>query len=71
MLRRHARTLIALLAAAACLSALAPAVATTAPLPQRASDPLYVSGGVAMSPDKIDHVEIIDFDGNKLVQVDV
>lgn len=38
---------------------------------EQAKNPLYVSGGVAMSPDKIDHVEIIDFDGNKLVQVDV
>ncbi|MFI7414662.1 anti-sigma factor family protein [Streptomyces sp. NPDC049627] len=36
-----------------------------------ARNPLYVSGGVSMSPDDVDHVEVMDFDGNKLVEVDV
>lgn len=38
---------------------------------EQARNPLYVSGGVSMSPDDVDHVEIMDFDGNKLAEVDV
>ncbi|MFH0518753.1 anti-sigma factor family protein [Streptomyces sp. M41] len=38
---------------------------------EQARNPLYVSGGVSMSPDDVDHVEVMDFDGNKLAEVDV
>ncbi|MFE0256965.1 anti-sigma factor family protein [Streptomyces sp. NPDC059010] len=38
---------------------------------EQARNPLYVSGGVSMAPDDVDHVEVMDFDGNKLVEVDV
>ncbi|MET9829746.1 zf-HC2 domain-containing protein [Streptomyces sp. NPDC006385] len=38
---------------------------------EQARNPLYVSGGVSMSPDDVDHIEIMDFDGKKLVEVDV
>ncbi|MFJ7078197.1 anti-sigma factor family protein [Streptomyces sp. NPDC098781] len=38
---------------------------------EQARNPLYVSGGVSMAPDEVDHVEVMDFDGNKLVEVDV
>lgn len=38
---------------------------------EQARNPLYVSGGVSMAPGEVDHVEVMDFDGNKLVEVDV
>ncbi|WP_128428830.1 zf-HC2 domain-containing protein [Streptomyces cyaneus] len=38
---------------------------------EQARNPLYVSGGVSMAPDDVDHVEIMDFDGKKIVEVDV
>ncbi|TXS40679.1 RNA polymerase subunit sigma [Streptomyces sp. uw30] len=38
---------------------------------EQARNPLYVSGGVSMAPDDVDHVEVMTFDGKKLVQVDV
>ncbi|MFI6015506.1 anti-sigma factor family protein [Streptomyces sp. NPDC051243] len=38
---------------------------------EQARNPLYISGGVSMSPDQVDHIEIMDFDGNKLAEVDV
>lgn len=34
-----------------------------------AKNPLYVSGGAALTPDQIDHFEVLTFDGKKLVQV--
>ncbi|KUL38150.1 RNA polymerase subunit sigma [Streptomyces regalis] len=37
---------------------------------EQARNPLYVSGGVSMAPDDVDHIEVMDFDGNKLVEVD-
>ncbi|GAA2255028.1 RNA polymerase subunit sigma [Streptomyces ruber] len=36
-----------------------------------ARDPLYVQGGVAMEPNDIDHFEVMTFDGEKLVEVDM
>jgi hypothetical protein len=38
---------------------------------EQARNPLYVSGGVSMAPDDVDHVEVMTFDGEKLVEVDV
>ncbi|MGC9536290.1 anti-sigma factor family protein [Streptomyces sp. UG1] len=38
---------------------------------EQARNPLYVSGGVSMAPGDVDHIEVMDFDGNKLVEVDV
>ncbi|MGF0176114.1 anti-sigma factor family protein [Streptomyces sp. Marseille-Q5077] len=38
---------------------------------EQARNPLYVSGGVSMAPDDVDHVEVMDFDGKKIVEVDV
>ncbi|MFE5819373.1 anti-sigma factor family protein [Streptomyces sp. NPDC056479] len=38
---------------------------------EQARNPLYVSGGVSMAPDDVDHVEVMTFDGKKLVEVDV
>ncbi|MFD5858538.1 anti-sigma factor family protein [Streptomyces chartreusis] len=38
---------------------------------EQARNPLYVSGGVSMSPSDVDHVEIMTFDGKKIAQVDV
>ncbi|WP_234311884.1 anti-sigma factor [Streptomyces griseus] len=37
---------------------------------EQAKNPLYVQGGAAFTPDQIDHFEVIDFDGKKLVQID-
>ncbi|EGX57805.1 hypothetical protein SZN_20936 [Streptomyces zinciresistens K42] len=38
---------------------------------EQARNPLYISGGVSMSPDQIDRIEVMTFDGKKLVEVDV
>ncbi|WP_031478274.1 zf-HC2 domain-containing protein [Streptomyces bicolor] len=38
---------------------------------EQARNPLYITGGVSMSMDEVDHVEVMDFDGNKLAEVDV
>ncbi|MFJ8631800.1 anti-sigma factor family protein [Streptomyces sp. NPDC093568] len=38
---------------------------------EQARNPLYVSGGVSMAPGDVDHVEVMTFDGDKLVEVDV
>lgn len=38
---------------------------------EQARNPLYVSGGVSMAPDEVDHIEVMTFDGKKLAQVDV
>ncbi|MFC8092562.1 anti-sigma factor family protein [Streptomyces sp. NPDC057301] len=38
---------------------------------EQARNPLYVSGGVSMAPDDVDHVEVMTFDGKKIVDVDV
>ncbi|MDF3143731.1 MULTISPECIES: zf-HC2 domain-containing protein [unclassified Streptomyces] len=38
---------------------------------EQARNPLYVSGGVSMAPDDVDHIEIMTFDGKKLADVDV
>jgi hypothetical protein len=39
---------------------------------EQAKNPLYISGGVAMAPTDVDHIEVVSFDeGKKLVQIDV
>ncbi|MGN9756235.1 anti-sigma factor family protein [Streptomyces sp. SD31] len=38
---------------------------------EQARNPLYVTGGVSMAPEDVDHVEIMTFDGEKIVEVDV
>ncbi|MER7377646.1 anti-sigma factor family protein [Streptomyces lanatus] len=38
---------------------------------EQARNPLYVSGGVSMSPSDVDHVEVMTFDGEKIAEVDV
>ncbi|MFD0006997.1 anti-sigma factor family protein [Streptomyces sp. NPDC127178] len=38
---------------------------------EQARNPLYVSGGVSMAPEDVDHVEVMTFDGKKIVDVDV
>ncbi|MEU6575925.1 zf-HC2 domain-containing protein [Streptomyces sp. NPDC046805] len=35
-----------------------------------AKNPLYVHGGAALSPNQIDHFEVMTFDGKRLVEVD-
>ncbi|WP_077800562.1 anti-sigma factor [Streptomyces sp. JHA26] len=37
----------------------------------RAKEPLYVHGGAALTPNRIDHFEVVTFDGDRLVEVDV
>ncbi|GHE86660.1 zf-HC2 domain-containing protein [Streptomyces fumanus] len=36
----------------------------------KAREPLYVHGGAALTPNQIDHFEVMTFDGERLVQVD-
>jgi hypothetical protein len=38
---------------------------------EQSRNPLYVTGGVSMAPEDVDHVEIMTFDGEKIVEVDV
>ncbi|GGS65670.1 hypothetical protein AB0E75_25310 [Streptomyces griseoviridis] len=40
--------------------------ATTA----KAREPLYVDGGAALTPNQIDHFEVMTFDGKRLVEAD-
>ncbi len=35
-----------------------------------AKSPLYAQGGAALTPNEIDHFEVMTFDGKKLVEVD-
>ncbi|MFE0456746.1 anti-sigma factor family protein [Streptomyces sp. NPDC058914] len=35
----------------------------------QAKNPLYVQGGAALSPNEIDHFEVMTFDGKKLVEI--
>jgi hypothetical protein len=35
----------------------------------QAKNPLYVQGGAALTPDQIDHFEVMTFDGKKLVEI--
>ncbi|MFE9649754.1 anti-sigma factor family protein [Streptomyces sp. NPDC006365] len=37
---------------------------------EKAKKPLYVHGGAAMTPNEIDHFEVVTFEGTRLVQVD-
>ncbi|MFJ8544539.1 anti-sigma factor family protein [Streptomyces sp. NPDC093586] len=37
----------------------------------KAGEPLYVHGGAALEPNQIDHFEVMTFDGERLVEVDV
>ncbi|WP_324618025.1 zf-HC2 domain-containing protein [Streptomyces dysideae] len=37
---------------------------------EKAKNPLYITGGAAMSPDEIDHAEVVTFDGKRLVEID-
>ncbi|GGK48713.1 anti-sigma factor family protein [Streptomyces flaveus] len=37
---------------------------------EKAKNPLYVHGGAAMTPNEIDHFEVVTFEGTRLVQVD-
>ncbi len=36
---------------------------------EKAKKPLYVHGGAAMTPNEIDHFEVVTFDGTRLVEV--
>ncbi|MFI6035722.1 anti-sigma factor family protein [Streptomyces sp. NPDC051315] len=36
----------------------------------QAKNPLYVQGGAALTPNQIDHFEVMTFDGKKLVEID-
>ncbi|MDL5201862.1 zf-HC2 domain-containing protein [Streptomyces sp. ALI-76-A] len=39
---------------------------------EQARNPLYITGGVSMTPDETDRIEVVDFaDGKKLVEIDV
>jgi hypothetical protein len=38
---------------------------------EQARNPLYINGGVAMDRSKVDHIEVMTFDGKKLVNIDV
>ncbi|WP_037888466.1 anti-sigma factor family protein [Streptomyces viridochromogenes] len=38
---------------------------------EQARNPLYITGGVSMAKDQVDHIEVMDFDGKTLVKVDV
>ncbi|MFI5685658.1 anti-sigma factor family protein [Streptomyces sp. NPDC051636] len=38
---------------------------------EEAKQPLYAQGGAALTPNEIDHFEVMTFDGKKLVEVDV
>ncbi|MET7682764.1 zf-HC2 domain-containing protein [Streptomyces sp. NPDC005423] len=37
---------------------------------EEAKNPLYAQGGAALTPNQIDHFEVMTFDGKRLVQVD-
>ncbi|MET9439802.1 zf-HC2 domain-containing protein [Streptomyces sp. NPDC006610] len=37
---------------------------------EQAKNPLYVQGGAALTPNEIDHFEVMTFDGRRLVEVD-
>ncbi|MEU6813046.1 zf-HC2 domain-containing protein [Streptomyces sp. NPDC046831] len=37
---------------------------------EQAKQPLYVHGGAALTPNEIDHFEVMTFDGKRLVEVD-
>jgi hypothetical protein len=36
----------------------------------KAREPLYVDGGAALTPNQIDHFEVMTFDGKRLVEAD-
>ncbi|MDH6629187.1 hypothetical protein M2271_007023 [Streptomyces sp. LBL] len=38
---------------------------------EQAKSPLYINGGVSMDTSELDHIEVMTFDGKKLVNVDV
>ncbi|MFI5680514.1 anti-sigma factor family protein [Streptomyces cellulosae] len=38
---------------------------------EQAKNPLYINGGVSMDLSKVDHIEVMTFEGKKLVSVDV
>jgi hypothetical protein len=38
---------------------------------EQAKNPLYINGGVSMTPDETDHIEVMTLDGKKIVQISV